>query len=107
MDEAIDLTPQPLKGAESKLGGGNTEVATLRALVGQMNAPQAMGPNDDPLKMPRRVDPEIQADIDATLRGGVAGAGATLVQGVPPIPAGTDPVRAAALPATKALVTLP
>lgn len=82
LDEAIDLTPQPLKGAESKLGGGNNEAAALRALVNGLNTPQAMEPNQDPLKINRRVAPEIQAETDAILRGG-----ATLVQGVPPTPA--------------------
>jgi hypothetical protein len=68
-EESIDLKPQPLKGAESKFGGGNQEAAALRALVGQMNTPMAVGSDANPLKR-TTIPSEVQAEVDAALRGG-------------------------------------
>lgn len=75
-DEQIDLKPQPLKGVESKLGGGNNEAAALRALVGQLNTPMAIGSDADPRRRVT-IPSEVQQEVDQVLRGG------TLVQGVP------------------------
>lgn len=100
--DTIDLSPQPLKGVEEKLGGGNQESAALRALVGQINTlPMQIGSEADPRKRVM-IPSEVQADIDNTLRrGGNPGDGASLVQGAP---AGAIP---SAMPAPAAFASAP